>query len=87
MHNVSPGCVIRRLAHGERLAYRSTDAETIYSASKAAVIHLTRIAALELGKAGIRVNAICPGSDPDGDDSALLQRGIRQAHQRVDPAG
>lgn len=33
----------------------------VYSASKGAVVSATRVAALELGKLGIRVNAICPG--------------------------
>lgn len=33
----------------------------IYSACKAAVIHLTRSVATELGEAGIRVNSISPG--------------------------
>jgi 3-oxoacyl-[acyl-carrier protein] reductase len=35
--------------------------EAAYAASKAAVVALTRIAALELGPAGVTVNAICPG--------------------------
>jgi NAD(P)-dependent dehydrogenase (short-subunit alcohol dehydrogenase family) len=33
----------------------------IYSAAKAAVIHLTRSVAMELGESGLRVNCICPG--------------------------
>jgi len=33
----------------------------IYSAAKAAVIHLTRSVAMELGEHNIRVNCICPG--------------------------
>ena len=33
-----------------------------YSACKAAVIHLTRSVAMELGEFGIRVNCICPGA-------------------------
>ncbi|PZU39910.1 MAG: short-chain dehydrogenase [Microbacterium sp.] len=32
-----------------------------YAASKSAVVALTRVAALELGEHGIRVNAMCPG--------------------------
>jgi NAD(P)-dependent dehydrogenase (short-subunit alcohol dehydrogenase family) len=33
----------------------------VYSAAKAAIIQLTRTAAVELGESGIRVNCICPG--------------------------
>jgi NAD(P)-dependent dehydrogenase (short-subunit alcohol dehydrogenase family) len=33
----------------------------VYCMSKAAVIHMTRVMALEWGKYGINVNAICPG--------------------------
>ncbi len=33
----------------------------LYSVAKAAVIHLTRSVALELGEHGVRVNCICPG--------------------------
>ena len=37
------------------------NASHIYSAFKAAVIQLTKTAALELGPRGIRINCICPG--------------------------
>jgi NAD(P)-dependent dehydrogenase (short-subunit alcohol dehydrogenase family) len=52
-----------------------------YSAAKAAVINLTRTAALELGKDRIRVNCICPGiiSTP------LVHSGIPGGKETVDP--
>jgi NAD(P)-dependent dehydrogenase (short-subunit alcohol dehydrogenase family) len=34
----------------------------VYSAAKAAVVHLTRSVAMELGEHGVRVNCICPGA-------------------------
>ncbi len=42
-----------------------------YSASKAAIAHLTRTTANELGEHGIRVNAICPG----GIATSIFARG------------
>jgi hypothetical protein len=33
----------------------------VYAMSKAAVVHMTRAMALEWGRHGINVNAICPG--------------------------
>ena len=33
----------------------------VYSAAKAAVIHLSKVSAMELGEHSIRVNCICPG--------------------------
>jgi NAD(P)-dependent dehydrogenase (short-subunit alcohol dehydrogenase family) len=37
------------------------DGQGHYAAAKAAVVALTRVAALELGSHGIRVNCLCPG--------------------------
>jgi NAD(P)-dependent dehydrogenase (short-subunit alcohol dehydrogenase family) len=36
----------------------------VYSTAKAAVIHLSRSVAMELGEYGVRVNCICPGAIP-----------------------
>ena len=56
-----------------------------YSAAKAAVINLTRVAALELAPHRIRVNAICPGAI----NTPLLHRGNPEAFasmlERVQP--
>jgi NAD(P)-dependent dehydrogenase (short-subunit alcohol dehydrogenase family) len=38
----------------------------VYSAAKAAVIHLSRCVAMELGEAGVRVNSISPGAIATG---------------------
>jgi len=40
---------------------RAVDSTHVYAAAKAAVIHLTRSVAMELGESGVRVNCICPG--------------------------
>jgi len=43
---------------GFRVGY----APHVYSMAKAAVIHLTRSAAMELGEHNVRVNCVCPGA-------------------------
>ena len=53
-----------------------------YSVAKGAVVHLSRIAAAALAKDAIRVNAICPGFDPDGD----LRPRARRVDRRRGPA-
>ncbi len=53
-----------------------------YSACKAAIIHLTRTAAVELGASGIRVNCICPG----GIATAIFGRGLGLSAEDADKA-
>ncbi|MBI4637102.1 MAG: glucose 1-dehydrogenase [Candidatus Rokubacteria bacterium] len=69
---------------GLRAGYSSS---TIYSAAKAAVIHLTRCVAMELGERGVRVNSISPGAIVTGifgkvaglpDDAAEKTAGVMQ---------
>lgn len=43
-------------------AHRSGYGDHVYSAAKAAVSHVTRTVAMELGERGIRVNSISPGA-------------------------
>jgi NAD(P)-dependent dehydrogenase (short-subunit alcohol dehydrogenase family) len=40
---------------------KTGEAPHLYSVAKAAVVHLTKSVALELGESNIRVNCICPG--------------------------
>ncbi|MEO1091463.1 MAG: SDR family oxidoreductase [Pseudomonadota bacterium] len=48
---------------GHRAGYSSS---VLYGTAKAAVIHLTRLAAMELGEDGVRVNSISPGGIATG---------------------
>jgi NAD(P)-dependent dehydrogenase (short-subunit alcohol dehydrogenase family) len=50
-----------------------------YSASKAAVVNLTKVAAVELARHRIRVNAICPGAIL----TPLLHRGKTEAEVAI----
>lgn len=61
-------------------------ARTAYGTSKAAVIHLTRQMAMELGKSGITVNAILPGPVDTELARAVHTAETRQAYLRGIPA-
>jgi len=80
--------------------HRSGFGDHIYSAAKAAVIHVTRTVAMELGERGIRVNSISPGailtpifgkamgmstSDADGTVDKLNE--VFSSHQPIPRAG
>ena len=49
-----------------------------YGASKAALIHLTRVMALELAHSGIRVNALCPGNFETEMHEAFREQGLEE---------
>lgn len=63
-----------------------------YGTAKAGVVMLTKIAALEGGEAGIRVNAVCPGATEtplllNGFDKKLIAGALRQPIARLaDPS-
>jgi NAD(P)-dependent dehydrogenase (short-subunit alcohol dehydrogenase family) len=52
----------------------------VYSAAKAAVIHLTRSVAMELGEHNVRVNCICPG----GIATPIFGKGLGLSAERAD---
>ncbi len=59
MKRQGSGSIINNGSIAGKLAGYSSS--VIYSAAKAAVIHLTRCVAMELGESGVRVNSISPG--------------------------
>ncbi len=65
-------------------AHRAAPRYAVYAAMKAAVTHLSRILAVELGPAGIRVNCIAPDIVPTVGMGRLLGAGGRDADDPVD---
>jgi 3alpha(or 20beta)-hydroxysteroid dehydrogenase len=74
-------------------AHRGAEGYGAYSASKAAVLALTRAAALELAGDGIRVNSISPGGvetpmnddEPAGGTSSSAPLGRRARPEEISP--
>jgi NAD(P)-dependent dehydrogenase (short-subunit alcohol dehydrogenase family) len=59
-------------------AYRTVPKSPAYSASKAAIATLTRVAAIEYGAHQIRINAIAPA----GIETPMLQKGLSVSEER-----
>ncbi|MES2464908.1 MAG: SDR family NAD(P)-dependent oxidoreductase [Armatimonadota bacterium] len=55
-----------------------------YSTSKAGLVALTKMAALELARYGIRVNAVCPGGVPTRITDALESRNTEEIPLHVE---
>lgn len=53
----------------------------VYGAAKAAVIHLTKCVAMELGESGVRVNSISPGAIATGIFGKALGLSVEAAEQ------
>jgi NAD(P)-dependent dehydrogenase (short-subunit alcohol dehydrogenase family) len=64
MKQQGSGSIINNGSIAGRLAGFSSS--LVYGAAKAAVIHLTKCVAMELGESGIRVNSISPGAIATG---------------------
>jgi len=90
--SATPGAAV--VAIGSINAIQGQAAIPSYSASKAGVLALTRSLAAELGAAGVRVNAICPGyiatpmlarSLADESRASMMSR-LAMLHRVGDPA-
>jgi NAD(P)-dependent dehydrogenase (short-subunit alcohol dehydrogenase family) len=64
----------QRIYEGSRYLNRQINSPAVYSASKAAVIGLTRHLAALWGEAGIRVNALTPGGVESGQNDVFRTR-------------
>ena len=98
MRRQGSGSIINNGSIAGRLAGYSSS--LVYSAAKAAVIHLTRCVAMELGESGIRVNSISPGAIATGifgkalglssaaaDGTAAMMREVFKTAQPIQRGG
>jgi NAD(P)-dependent dehydrogenase (short-subunit alcohol dehydrogenase family) len=98
MRRQGSGSIINNGSIAGRLAGFSSS--VVYGAAKAAVIHLTKCVAMELGESGIRVNSISPGAIATGivgkalglsveaaEKTAVVMREITKTAQPIPRAG
>jgi NAD(P)-dependent dehydrogenase (short-subunit alcohol dehydrogenase family) len=79
MKRQGSGSIINNGSIAGRVAGYSSS--VIYGAAKAAVIHLTKCVAMELGESGIRVNSISPGAIATGIFGKALGMSVEAAEQ------
>jgi NAD(P)-dependent dehydrogenase (short-subunit alcohol dehydrogenase family) len=66
------------------VAFSGCPGRAPYTASKWAIVGLTKTLAMELGPHGVRVNAICPGS-VDGDRiHAVIEKDAKERGQSIE---
>lgn len=66
------------------LAFSGCPGRAPYTASKWAIVGLTKTLAMELGSDGIRVNAICPGSVEGDRINAVIEREAEKCGQSAE---
>src|ERR1700744_5933255 len=79
MKKQGSGSIINNGSIAGRLAGFSSS--VVYGAAKAAVIHLTKCVAMELGESGIRVNSISPGAIAPGIFGKALGLSVEAAEK------
>jgi NAD(P)-dependent dehydrogenase (short-subunit alcohol dehydrogenase family) len=82
MRKQGSGSIINNGSIAGRLAGFSSS--VVYGAAKAAVIHLTKCVAMELGESGIRVNSISPGAIATGIFGKALGLSVEAAEKTPD---
>ena len=60
-------------------AFKNESPESVYNASKAALVALTKAVAHELGHRGVRANCVAPGQTVTPEDRALIERDADEA--------
>ena len=79
MRKQGSGSIINNGSIAGRLGGYSTS--LVYGTAKAAVIHLTKCVAMELGESGIRVNSISPGAIATGIFGKALGMSVEAAEK------